>query len=164
MTIPFKCRTAMALVAMGLSLSAWAAGGHDGHAHDHGQPDSAIGQAGAAENVTRTVSMVMRDAMRFTPSTLKVRQGETVRFVIVNQGKIRHEWRLDTLKALKEHLALMKKFPDMEHDEPHSITLDPGKQGEIVWQFTHAGTVHFACLMPGHYEAGMRGAVQVVKK
>jgi len=52
----------------------------------------------------------------------------------------------------------------MEHDEPSKVTLAPGKEGEIVWQFTKAGTVNFACLMPGHYEAGMKGQVKVGKK
>lgn len=63
-----------------------------------------------------------------------------------------------------EHLEQMKKFPGMEHDEPGKITLEPGKQGEIVWQFTKAGVVDFACLLPGHYEAGMKGAIKVGRK
>ncbi|MNV75444.1 hypothetical protein D3C71_1687300 [compost metagenome] len=58
----------------------------------------------------------------------------------------------------------MKKFPEMEHDEPSKISLAPGKQGEIIWQFTKAGDVNFACLYPGHYDAGMKGQVKVSKK
>lgn len=90
-------------------------------------------------------------------------QGETVRFIVSNSGQIKHELSLGTEQELLAHLELMKKFPDMVHDEPNSITLAPGKQGEIIWQFTRSGVVNFACLMPGHYEAGMKGAVSVVK-
>lgn len=58
----------------------------------------------------------------------------------------------------------MLKNPEMEHDEPNQLGLQPGQSGEIVWQFTQAGTVDFACLQPGHFEAGMKGAVAVAGK
>jgi uncharacterized cupredoxin-like copper-binding protein len=106
----------------------------------------------------------MNDAMRYTPSEIQVRQGDTVRFIVKNNGTEKHETNLGTEKELLEHLEVMKKFPDMEHDEPNKVTLAPGKRGEIVWHFTKAGTVHFACLLPGHYEAGMKGKVSVAKK
>jgi uncharacterized cupredoxin-like copper-binding protein len=102
--------------------------------------------------------------MRYTPSNIQVKQGETVRFIVKNTGQVKHELSLGTEKELLEHLEQMKKFPDMEHDEPSKITLGPGKQGDIVWQFTKAGAVNFACLMPGHYEAGMKGAIKVGRK
>jgi uncharacterized cupredoxin-like copper-binding protein len=111
-----------------------------------------------------TITIEMSDNMRYTPSNIQVKQGETVRFVVKNVGQVKHELSLGTEKELLEHLEQMKKFPDMEHDEPGKVTLQPGKQGEIVWQFTKAGGVNFACLMPGHYEAGMKGTVQVGKK
>jgi uncharacterized cupredoxin-like copper-binding protein len=106
----------------------------------------------------------MSDSMRFTPSAIQVKQGETIRFVVKNRGQLKHELSLGTLKELKEHSELMKKFPEMEHDEPSQVSLAPGKQGEVVWQFTTAGVVNFACLMPGHYEAGMRGTITVKPK
>ena len=56
---------------------------------------------------------------------------------------------LGTPEELKEHAELMKKFPEMEHDEPHMAHVKPGKSGEIVWQFTKAGEFQFACLHPG---------------
>ena len=49
-------------------------------------------------------------------------------------------------------------------DVPSKVTRALGKQGEIVWQFAKAGTVNFACLMLGHYEAGMKWAVKMAKK
>lgn len=49
----------------------------------------------------------------------------------------------------------------MAHDEPDSITLQPGEKEEIMWRFTQPGEVDFSCLIPVHYEAGMKGAFQV---
>lgn len=139
----------------------WAGGNHTG---GHGTDGTAIGQPGVVSKVTRTITVEMRDDMRYTPSDIRVRQGETVRFIVKNLGQAKHEMSLGTEQELLEHLELMKKFPDMEHDEPSKVTLAPGKQGQIVWHFTRAGAVHFGCLMPGHYEVGMKGTVQVSKK
>ena len=100
--------------------------------------------------------------MRYSTADIKVRKGETIRFVITNVGKVRHEFSLGTEKELIEHNEEMKKFPDMVHEEPNKVTIDPGKKGEVVWKFTNAGTVHFACLHPGHYEAGMKGKIKVL--
>lgn len=143
-----------------ISTGALASGSHGG---GHSE-ETAIGKAGVATKNTRTVTVEMADNMRYTPSEIQVKKGETVRFVVKNVGKVRHELSLGTEKELLEHLEQMKKNPGMEHDEPSKITLDAGKQGEIVWQFTKAGTVNFACLMPGHFEAGMKGQVKVGAK
>jgi uncharacterized cupredoxin-like copper-binding protein len=116
-----------------------------------------LAKPGVAAKASRTITIEMSDNMRYTPSNIQVKQGETVRFIVKNVGQVKHELSLGTEKELLEHLEQMKKFPDMEHDEPGKVTLQPGKQGEIVWQFTKAGGVNFACLMPGHYEAGMKG-------
>ena len=131
------------------------------HAGSHANPDSTIEKAGNAAKVSRTVAVDMNDAMRFTPSSISVKQGETIRLAVKNSGKLKHELVLGTEKELKEHYEQMKKFPEMEHDDPNMVSLAPGKTGEIIWQFTKAGTVDFACLQPGHYEAGMKGAVTV---
>ena len=156
-------RQIFVLVALTLSASAFAAGKHAG-GHGHADEETAIGKPGVASKVTQTINVDMTDNMRYTPSSIQVKQGETVRFVVKNQGKVKHELSLGTQKELLEHLEQMKKFPDMEHDEPGKVTLSPGQQGEIVWQFTKTGTVNFACLMPGHYESGMKGAIKVGKK
>jgi uncharacterized cupredoxin-like copper-binding protein len=152
--------TLAALCACG---AAFAAGKHAG-GHGHGDEDTAIGRPGSAAKATRTITIESSDTMRYTPSDIQVKQGETVRFVIRNVGKVKHELSLGTERELLEHLEQMKKFPDMEHDEPNKVSLAPGKQGQIVWQFTKAGTVNFACLMPGHYEAGMKGAIRVSRQ
>lgn len=156
-------RKLVALTTMTLASMAFAGGNHDG-GHGHDAEETAIGKPGVTAKATRTIKIEMRDTMRFSPADIRVKQGETVRFVIVNTGQVKHELNLGTEQELLEHLELMKKFPNMEHDEPSKLTLAPGKQGEIVWQFTKAGTVNFACLVPGHFEAGMKGTVAVGKK
>jgi plastocyanin len=103
----------------------------------------------------------MNDRMRFVPAGVTVKQGETIRFVVKNSGQLKHEFVLGTDKYLKEHYEEMKKFPEMEHDDPNMVSLAPGKTGDVIWRFTKAGRVDFACLQPGHYEAGMKGAVKV---
>lgn len=146
------------------ALLAGASGTFATGSHAGGHGTDAIGKPGVAAKVTRTIAVDMSDAMRFTPSTVKVRRGETIRFVVTNSGQLKHEFNLGTEADLKAHYAQMLKFPEMEHDEPNLVSLAAGKTGEVVWQFTQAGTVHFACLHPGHYEAGMKGAVAVGSK
>lgn len=154
----FRNTVLTALMALTFG-GAWAAGNHaGGHGHD---ADAAIGKPGIASKATRTINVDMTDAMRFTPSDINVKQGETVRFVIKNSGVLKHELVLGTAKELQEHYEVMKKNPEMEHADPNMVTLAAGKSGEIVWQFTKAGKVDFGCLQPGHYDAGMKGAVKV---
>src|SRR5205823_13639175 len=98
---------------------------------------------------------------RFNPASVTVKKGETIRFVVKNSGKLKHEMVLGTAKELREHAELMKKFPEMEHEDPNQLSVEPGKKGELVWQFTRVGTFDFACLQPGHFDAGMRGKVAV---
>jgi len=86
-----------------------------------------------------------------------------VRFVFANKGQVLHEMVLGTREELDKHAELMKKFPGMEHDEPHIAHVRPGATGEIGLRFTRTGTYYFACLIPGHYEAGMIGKVKVTK-
>ena len=134
----------------------------EGHAHEHGHGDAdAIGAPGKAAKVTRTVTVDMTDAMRFSPASVSAKQGETIRFTLKNSGQVKHEFVLGTEKELKEHYELMKKFPEMEHSDANMVTVAPGKTGEVIWQFTKAGKIEFACLQPGHYDAGMKGAVNV---
>ena len=132
------------------------------HAGGHADSD-AIGKPGKATNAKRTVKVEMLDTMRFNPQSITVKQGETIKFVVKNSGKVKHEMVLGTEKELKEHAEVMKKNPEMEHDDANQITVQPGKSGEIIWQFTKMGKVNFACLQPGHYDAGMAGTVTVNK-
>jgi uncharacterized cupredoxin-like copper-binding protein len=125
------------------------------------QEQQAWGIAGTAAQVRRTVTVRMTDAMRFEPAHLNVRQGDTLRLVLVNSGQMLHEFVLGTPQELAAHAELMKKFPNMEHDAPYMAHVPAGQRGEIIWTFNRAGTFQFACLLPGHYEAGMVGTVKV---
>ncbi len=166
------------LLVSAFPLLALAAGGHDG---GHGMTDmhkdmagmhkemseaheesaSAAGRAGDPAKVSRTIAIEMNDNMRFTPDKVSVKAGETIRFFIKNGGQVPHEMVIGTMSELKEHAEMMRKMPGMKHAEPNQITLNPGQRGGIVWQFDKAGVVDFACLVPGHMEAGMMGKVMV---
>jgi uncharacterized cupredoxin-like copper-binding protein len=119
------------------------------------------GIAGNAKNATRTIKIDMRDEMEYLPSLINVKQGETVRFDVRNSGRLLHELVIGTKEELKEHAELMKKFPEMEHDEPYMAHVPPGKVESIIWRFNRAGEFYFACLQPGHFEAGMVGKITV---
>ena len=119
------------------------------------------GIAASAEEIDRTVEVSMSDAMRFTPESLSVREGETVRFVVANEGEVMHEFVLGTKASNDEHAEMMVKFPGMEHDEPYMAHVAPGETGEIVWTFNRGGDFAFACLIAGHYQAGMVGDIAV---
>jgi uncharacterized cupredoxin-like copper-binding protein len=114
-----------------------------------------FGRPGDAKKASRTIAVGMDDSMHFTPGDIRVRQGETLKFVVGNNGKIMHEMVVGTLKELKEHAELMKKHPGMEHEAPYMAHVAPGKKETIVWQFTKVGEFHYACLIAGHLEAGM---------
>lgn len=122
------------------------------------------GMAGDAKAVQRTLTLRMDDAMRFTPNHIGVREGDTVRLQVLNQGQLLHEIVLGTQATLNEHAAQMQKFPGMEHDAPHMAHVSAGKQGEIVWQFNRPGQFGFACLIDGHYQAGMTGTITVLPR
>ena len=120
-----------------------------------------FGIAADPKRAARTVRIEMADTMRFSPAELKVKRGESVRFVISNKGKQMHEMVLGTEDDLKQHSELMKKHPGMEHDEAHMAHIAPGKTGKMGWRFTRSGTFYYGCLVPGHFEAGMIGKIIV---
>ena len=119
------------------------------------------GIAGDAKSAKRSIAVGMADNMRFTPERIDLRQGGTVKFVVRNSGKVMHEFVIGTKAENAQHAALMVKFPNMEHDEPYMAHVPPGKTGEIVWTFNRAGEFEFACLIAGHYQAGMVGTITV---
>ncbi|MBS4047527.1 MAG: cupredoxin family protein [Alphaproteobacteria bacterium] len=128
----------------------------------HGpETHSPVGEPGKAAAVTRTIEVRMSDTMRFHPEKISVRRGETVRFVVKNDGLEPHEFMLGEIKALQEHAEVMRKHPTMVHDEPNAITVNPSQTGELIWKFTTSGRVDFACLIPGHFEKGMKGDIRV---
>jgi uncharacterized cupredoxin-like copper-binding protein len=153
------------LAAAFLALAAPPAIAGGNHTGGHSAQDMPIGAPGQKAKAKRTVTIVMREKddgrMVFEPSTLQVRKGETVRLKFLNKGETDHEYVMDVEKTVLEHKEVMAKFPEMEHDDPNAIRLKPGASGEIIWTFTNSGDFTFACLIPGHYEAGMKGALKV---
>ncbi|QDQ29444.1 plastocyanin [Chitinimonas arctica] len=121
-----------------------------------------FGREGDPKQVRRTIQISMDDTMRYSPDKLTVKQGETIRLVLTNKGKLMHELVLGSARKLQEHAEVMKKFPDMEHDEPYMAHVPPAKQQVINWQFNQPGEFLFGCLIPGHFEAGMVGRITVV--
>jgi uncharacterized cupredoxin-like copper-binding protein len=181
-------RNAVLAGILGLSAATVWAHGEGGHgkpkAIDYSKAEETpFGRAGNPKKANRTIRVGMNDTMRFLPTAsaareartdvhkgdtlhamsgdLVVKKGETVRFIVRNDGKVMHEMVIGTMKELKEHAELMRKFPNMEHDEAYMSHVAPGKEGEIVWQFTRAGEFHYACLIPGHMEAGMIAKITV---
>jgi uncharacterized cupredoxin-like copper-binding protein len=150
-----------ALVVLPAAALAHGDANHAGKPAAAQKEQQAWGIAGGARKASRTIEVSMGDDMRFTPDRIAVRQGDTVRFKVRNRGKLLHEFVIGTQQALDEHAAQMLKFPDMAHDEPYMAHVAPGKTGEIVWTFNRAGDFGFACLIAGHYQAGMVGRVTV---
>ena len=136
----------------------------------HGKPAALVkeqkpwGIAAEPARAKRTVTIRMTDDMKLSPNHLQVREGETLRLRAVNAGAVMHEIVIGTKDELAAHAEMMKKHPGMEHDEPYMAHVPPGKQGDIVWTFNRAGDFEFACLIAGHFEAGMRGTIRVTPK
>lgn len=156
------------LMIAGVALAALT-GAAFGHGEEtHGKSDeppemieNAFGETGDPEKVNRNVELVMSDEMTYTPNALTLKVGDTVRFVVRNAGEEMHEMVIGRRADLKKHAKLMIEFPDMEHEEPFMAHVPPGKSGEIIWKFSKAGAFEFGCLIPGHFDAGMRGTITV---
>lgn len=160
-----------AVMAVTLAFAAFGASAHTDERH--GKPKASapvsaeehpFGKQGDPRKVTRTITVDMSDKMHFTPSAITVKEGETIRFVVRNKGKLLHEMVIGTMADLKEHAEMMKKHPEMEHDEPYMTHVSAGQKENMVWQFTKPGEFYFACLIPGHFDAGMTGKIIVTGK
>jgi uncharacterized cupredoxin-like copper-binding protein len=154
--------SSLAALALSAQLPAFAGPGDPGHSHGS---EYSAGQPGDPKKPARIVLVTMRETqegkMIYEPSKLDVKRGEQIRFIITNAGEIPHEFVLASEEDNLKHAEMMKKFPEMEHDDPNSKTIQPKKKAEIVWRFSKAGTFEFACLIPGHREAGMIGNIGV---
>jgi uncharacterized cupredoxin-like copper-binding protein len=158
-------RRALATATALIAVVSFASGGLPGigRAHeDHGH--FSAGEPGDPKKPARVVSVKMFEdgkKMLYEPALIEVRRGEQVRFVLENSGDEDHEFVLATITENKKHGEQMKKFPDMEHDDPNAKRVMTYGSGELVWKFTKRGEFEFACLIPGHYEAGMHGKIIV---
>lgn len=155
------------VVAIGVSLVAsqavYAAPGEKGHTHTKFN----AGTPGDPKKPFRVIEMTAKEGngtMAFEPAKIVVEQNEQVKFVIKNVGELDHEFMLDSFAANKKHAIEMQKNPEMEHDDPNGKRVVSKKQADMVWKFSKLGTFEYACLIPGHYDAGMKGVVEVVAK
>jgi uncharacterized cupredoxin-like copper-binding protein len=143
------------------------ASAHGEHSGSHGGGSAhgfEAGEPGDAARPFRIVEIVMTDGagtMSYAPDRIEARKGEQIKFVIRNEGKLDHELLIDSFANNQKHKAEMERMPDMDHEEPNGVRVKPAARKELIWRFTRAGTFEFACLIPGHYEAGMKGVVVV---
>lgn len=156
----FVLATTALLAAAGLwvPVASVVAVAHETHGH------FSAGEPGDPKKPARIVKMKMLEEgkkMLFEPAVIEVKRGELIRFVLMNDGTEDHEFILATQKENRKHAEQMKKFPEMEHDDPNAKRLSPFNSTEILWKFTKRGEFEYACLIPGHLEAGMLGKVIV---
>ncbi len=146
-----------ALLVLGNGMASYVAA-HEGEHFSAGEP-------GNLAKPFRTVQVTMQEEgdgkMTFEPSMLQVKRGEQIKFVIINKGAVTHEFVLASTADNLKHAELMRKYPDMEHDDPNGKTVAAGGKAEVLWHFTKVGAFEFSCLIPGHREAGMLGIVVV---
>ena len=124
--------------------------------------ENEFGKTGDPKKVMKTITVAMSDEMKFIPSNIEVKVGDTIRILAENQGEVLHELVIGRTEDLLKHAELMVKFPNMEHSEPYMAHADEGQTAEIIWTFSKAGTFEYGCLFPGHYDSGMKGTITVV--
>lgn len=151
---------AATLLTLAATTAANAGAGPAGHAH----ATFAAGQPADPKKPFRTIEVSIQDEngnMMYVPGEIKVKTGEQIKFVLKNDGVLDHEFILDSFEGNAKHKKEMEKNPEMEHDDPNAKRIASKKGAEIFWKFTKAGRFEFGCLIPGHYEAGMKGVVIV---
>lgn len=130
----------------------------------------AFGEPAPAAQATRSIEVVLKD-IAFEPNRIQVKAGETVRFVIVNQGQLPHEFNLGDKAMHLEHQKEMAAMQGMDHGQMNhgqmnhahghgagnTVLVQPGQRAELTWTFRASAPIEFACNVPGHYQAGMVG-------
>jgi len=116
---------------------------------------------GTAE-MPRTVTVAALDPFTFAPARIPIRAGETVRFVVTNEGEVEHEFVIGSRQELLDH-AMVMTHGGMREDTSRAIRVIPGQTKELVFTFGSATDIGFGCLVPGHYPAGMSGAFEIIE-
>lgn len=109
-----------------------------------------------------TVAVVLTDAMRFDPSHLAARTGETITFEVRNTGVIPHELFIGTAAEQQEHAAEMAAHGASAHGHDNAIRLEGGESGTLAYTVGSPGQLLLGCHEPGHYNAGMVGLLEVL--
>lgn len=141
--------------------------GDEGHHHgDEGDHSFSFGAPADEHDADRTITVTARDTMKYEPDSVSIDEGTTVRFVVENAGQLQHSFTLATPAQQREHEKEMQGMPADQlaghmAEDPNGIVVQPGETGSITWRFTKARTVQFACHIPGHYQAGMKGSIHV---
>jgi uncharacterized cupredoxin-like copper-binding protein len=153
------------LLAVALAIGVHPVFAHLRHENDAGDSrtsaETPFGREGDPQKVSRTIDVEVDDHLRYRPSKVTVKEGETILFRIKNSGRALHELVLGTIEELKEHARLMRQHTSRAHDEPFMAHVEPGNTETIVWQFTKPGEFYYGCLIAGHLEAGMLGTIIV---
>lgn len=152
--------------ALVLALTGSVAFAHDaGHGgHGHGPTTFDAGEPADRSSPSKLVEIIATEAdgkMSFTPSSIEVKRGQQIAFVIKNEGNLDHEFVIGSEIENVAHAAMMQAMPDMAHNDPNAVRIPVGASATLAWKFTKSGVFEFACLVPGHYEAGMKGGVAV---
>ena len=150
-------KTSFRMLATSICLLAYAtsAQGNESHGqHDLEQHEMIFGAPGNAKDVDRTITIEASE-IAFDVKDIKVKAGETVRFILVNKGEQPHELAIGSTDAMAEHRQMM------HHNEGNSISTEPGETKELIWHFAKAGMFEFSCNYPGHSEIGMTGLLSV---
>ena len=149
---------------LGLTITNTYAAGSGDHKHEHKQGEGmfAVGQP-AKGTIDRRVEVSMLDTMRFVfnPPLESLKEGESIEFVVRNDGNIKHEFSIGNMAEQKAHAQMMLAMPDMHHADPNTVSLEPGETATLPWQFMGKDTVVFACNIPGHFQAGMRHDLKI---
>ncbi|MDH3306918.1 MAG: hypothetical protein OEO77_05320 [Acidimicrobiia bacterium] len=132
---------------------------------DHAMQDNQTDEADHEEvgDADRIIEVVMTE-FAFEPGVFDVVAGEVVTFVIHNEGVIQHEFRITNEHAAEEHLAAghadHEEAAEAGHHEELLVLVDPGQSAELTVSFDHDASFDVvACLIEGHYEAGMLAAL-----
>jgi len=148
---------ALVIAASLYALSYFNEHGGDGHSHDHGTP-----QAQVVVPSMKEVRIEVDDTMRFSPATWEARAGEPIRIILVNKGKVDHELVIGSEKEIMAHAKEMANPNTKGHHHTNEVSAKLGQQTELVWTFKDPGKYAMACFEPGHYEAGMKGVINIV--
>jgi uncharacterized cupredoxin-like copper-binding protein len=99
------------------------------------------------------------DKSRFDIGTLRVAEGTLVEFVVRNHDPIDHELIVGTPEVHRAHEA----GEQLAHPPvPGEVSVAPGQVASTFYEFTEAGSIVYACHLPGHVAYGMQGAIEVV--
>lgn len=129
----------------------------DGHSHSHDAPSTQVTIPGMKE-----VRIEVGDDMRFSPAVWQAQAGEPIRIILVNKSKVDHELVIGSEKEIIDHAKEMANPGAKGHHHTNEVSAKPGQQAELVWTFKKPGQYAMACFEPGHYEAGMRGVINVL--